>query len=63
MDTKKIGNVIDLVMRAVAVAMAVAAVVLNVLGTVPVETQVLLMGIGFFCLAVTVLDANLVAKE
>ena len=63
MDTKKIGNVIDLVMRAVAVAMAVAAVVLNVLGTVPVETQVLLMGIGFFCLAVTVLHANLVAKE
>ena len=63
MDTKKIGNMIDLVFRAVALAMAVAAVVLNILGVAPVETQVLLMGIGFFCLAVTVLDAHPATKE
>lgn len=58
MDTKRIGKMVDLVLRAVAVAMAVAVVVLNVLATVPVQTQILLLGIGLFCLAVTALDAR-----
>lgn len=58
MDTKKIGKMIDLVLRAIAVAMAVAAVVLNVLAVAAVQTQILLLGIGLFCLAVTALDAK-----
>jgi hypothetical protein len=58
MDTKKIGKMIDLVFRAVAVAMAVAAVVLNILAVVPAQTQILFLGIGLFCLAVTALDSR-----
>lgn len=56
MNTRTIGETIDLVLRAVAVAMPVAAVVLNILGVVPVETQTLLLGIGLFCLAVSYLE-------
>jgi hypothetical protein len=56
MNTRTIGDTIDLVLRAVAVAMPVAAVVLNILGVVPVETQTLLLGIGLFCLAVSYLE-------
>lgn len=62
MDTKKIGKMVDLVLRAVGVAMAVAAVVLNILDVLPVEGQMLFLGIGLFCVAVTALDAN-PAKE
>lgn len=58
MDTKKISKMVDLVLRAVAVGMAIAVVVLNVLAAVPVQTQILLLGIGLFCLAVTALDAQ-----
>jgi hypothetical protein len=56
MDTKSISNLVDTVLRAVGLAMAVAVVVLNILGVLPVEAQVLLLGIGMFCLAVTWLD-------
>ena len=56
MDTKSISNIVDTVLRAVGLAMAVAVVVLNILGVLPVEAQVLLLGIGMFCLAVTWLD-------
>jgi len=56
MDTKSISNLVDTVLRAVGLAMAVAVVVLNILGALPVEAQVLLLGIGMFCLAVTWLD-------
>jgi hypothetical protein len=56
MNTKSISNTIDLVLRAVALAMGVAVIVLNILGVLPVEGQVLLLGIGLFCLAVSYLD-------
>ena len=62
MNTKKIGNLVDLVLRAVGLAMAVAAVVLNILDVLPAQGQMLLLGIGLFCVAVTALDAN-PAKE
>lgn len=56
MNTKRISKTVDLVLRAVGLAMAVAVVVLNILGVLPIEAQVLLLGIGMFCLAVTWLD-------
>lgn len=56
MNAKSISNTIDLVLRAVALAMGVAVIVLNILGVLPVNAQVLLLGIGLFCLAVSYLD-------
>jgi len=54
MTTKKsVGEIVDLVFKGVALAMGVAAVVLNILGVASVQTLTLLLGMGLFCLAVT----------
>lgn len=45
-----------LVFKAVALAMAVASVVLSILGEASVETHVTLLGIGLFALAVASLQ-------
>jgi hypothetical protein len=39
-------------------AVAVAVVVLNILGAVELQTQVLLLGIGLACLAIVSLDSG-----
>ncbi|HSB89549.1 MAG TPA: hypothetical protein VLD63_05940 [Anaerolineales bacterium] len=43
--------IVQLVLKAVALAMGVAVVVLSLLGTASVNTLVTLLGIGLFCLA------------
>ncbi len=52
------GNILTLVFKGVGMAMAVAVVVLNILGSVDLQTQVLLLGIGVACLAIVALDAE-----
>jgi hypothetical protein len=44
-------SVVQLVLKAVALAMGVVVVVLSLLGTASVNTLVTLLGIGLFCLA------------
>lgn len=61
MTTKKISNpnagkIIDIVFQGVALAMAVAVVVMNILGVMDAQSQILLLGIGLFGLAITALD-------
>lgn len=51
-------SLVQLVLKAVAVAMGVAVVVLSILGTVPLQTNVLLLGIGLAALAVAVLGQS-----
>jgi hypothetical protein len=58
LSTQSVGNIVTLVFKGVGMAMAVAAVVLNILGAAPLETQVLLLGIGVACLAIVVLDTE-----
>lgn len=53
---KKIGKIIDLVFKAVALAMGVAVVVTAIIGIMDTKGQILLLGIGLFCLAITALD-------
>ena len=53
---RKIGAIIDLVLRAVGMAMGVAAVVLNILGTSDTDTLLTLLGIGVFCLGLAALS-------
>jgi hypothetical protein len=53
--TKTTSEIIDLVFKAVALAMAVTAVVLNIMGIASTQTLTLFLGIGLFCLAVTAL--------
>ena len=55
-NTKNFGKIVDLVFKAVALAMGVAVVVTNIMGVMDTTGQVLLLGIGLFCLAITALD-------
>ena len=53
---KKIGAIIDVVLKAVGLAMGVAALVMNILGVAEADTMITLLAIGMFCLGVTALD-------
>jgi len=56
MKKENIGKLVDLVFKAVALAMAVAVVVTNILGVMDTRGQILLLGIGMFGLAISSLD-------
>ncbi len=49
---------IDIVFKGIALAMAVAVVVTNILGVMDTRGQILLLGIGLFALAITLLDSK-----
>ena len=57
-SNKSVSQIVTLVFKGVAMAMAVAVVVLNILGSADLQTQVLLLGIGLACLAIVNLDAG-----
>jgi hypothetical protein len=52
----KVQGIIRLVLKAVAVGMAVASLVFGYIGTVDVSTQVALLSLGLFALAVDALQ-------
>lgn len=54
----KVQPIVNLVLKAMALAMAVASVVLSILGTATAETVIMLLGIGLFALAVAALQQN-----
>ena len=51
-------NISDLILKAVALAMGVASIVLGILDVAGVETQVMLLGIGLFALALAALQGT-----
>ena len=53
---KKISAIIDLVLRAVGLAMGVAVFVLVFLGVAEASTLITLLAIGLFCLGLFALD-------
>lgn len=55
-STKSVSEIISLVLRAVALAMAVAALVMNFLGVADPDATINLLGIGLFTLALDALD-------
>ena len=46
----------QLILKGLALAMGVAAVVLSILNTAPAQTLVTLLGIGLFCLALAAMQ-------
>ena len=54
---KNTGKIIDIVFKGIALAMAVAIVVTNILGVMDTRGQILLLGIGLFALAITLMDS------
>ena len=55
---EKYGAIIGLVLRVVGMAMGVVTVVVSILDAAPVETMVLLLGIGVFCLGLAALSST-----
>jgi len=51
-------NIVRLILKAVAVGMSVASVTLGFLGAVDLTTQVNLLGIGLFALALAALQTE-----
>jgi hypothetical protein len=56
MKKENVGKLVELVFKAIGLAMAVAVLVLNILKAASTETSILLLGIGMFGLAITSLD-------
>jgi hypothetical protein len=52
------GKIINIVFKAVALAMAVAVVVTSILGVMDSQAHIIMLGIGLFGLAVTALDTE-----
>ena len=53
---KEARKIVSVVFKAVALAMGVAVVVLNILDAASIETSVLLLGIGLLCIAIDALQ-------
>jgi len=53
-----ISNIVTLVFKGVALAMAVAVIVLNILKVASVDTSITLLGIGLFCLAMNAFESK-----
>jgi hypothetical protein len=51
-------RLIQTIFKAVAVALGIAVIILNILGTLSMETAVTLLGIGLAALAISSLQAN-----
>ena len=56
MDKKSVREIANVVLRALTLAMGVAAVVLSRLGAMEIETAVTLLGIGLACAGVALLN-------
>lgn len=52
----KVQPIVNLVLKAIALAMAVASVVLSIMGETTAETVIILLGIGLFALATAALQ-------
>ena len=54
--TKSTAQIVNLVLKAIALAMGVASVVLNIMGTDTLQGTGTLLGLGLTCLAITALQ-------
>ena len=52
----KMKDLINLIFKAVALAMGIAVVVLNILNQIDVKSSIIMLGIGIACMAIYLLD-------
>ena len=55
-NTTKMKDLINLILKAVALAMGIAVVVLNILNQIDVKSSIIMLGIGITCIAIYLLD-------
>ena len=56
MENKSIRDIVSAVLKAVALAMGIAVVVLSVMGTMETQTFVTMLGIGLACAGAAMLE-------
>lgn len=54
----KIKDLINLIFKAVAIAMGIAVVILNVLDQIDVKSSIIMLGIGLACIGIYLLDSK-----
>ena len=54
----KIKDLINLIFKAIALAMGIAVVVLNILNQIDIKSSIIMLGIGIACIAIYLLDNN-----
>ena len=52
----KIKDLINLIFKAIALAMGIAVVVLNILNQIDIKSSIIMLGIGIVCIAIYLLD-------
>ena len=57
-SNNKIKDVINLILKAVAIAMGIGVVVLNILEKIETKSSIIMLGIGMFCIGLYLLDSN-----
>ena len=57
-SNNKIQDLINLILKAVAIAMGIGVVVLNILEKIETKSSIIMLGIGVFCIGLYLLDSN-----
>lgn len=52
----KIKDLVNLIFKAVAIAMGIAVVVLNILNEIDIKSSIIMLGIGLVCVGIYLLD-------
>ena len=55
-NTTQMKDLINLIFKAVALAMGIAVVVLNILNQIDIKSSIIMLGIGITCVAIYLLD-------
>ena len=57
-SNNKIKDLINLILKAVAIAMGIGVVVLNILEKIETKSSIIMLGIGMFCIGLYLFDKN-----
>ena len=57
-SNNKIKDLINLILKAVAIAMGIGVVVLNILDKIETKSSIIMLGIGEFCIGLYLFDKN-----
>lgn len=57
-SNNKIKDLINLILKAVAIAMGIGVVVLNILDKIEIKSSIIMLGIGVFCIGLYLFDKN-----
>ena len=57
-SSNKMKDLINLIFKAVAIAMGIAVAVLNILNEIDIKNSVIMLGVGLACIGIYLLDDN-----